>query len=102
MLLLPIPISSNLLNDVTYLCICAGNCVSSIRTNRARCALYKKILDLLDEERNSNEHSISTTFNKLWVSSRYSFYKIVLLQLVEGKTLFFGVGGGGGGQIKKV
>ena len=24
--------------------------VSSIRTNRARCALYKKILDLLDKE----------------------------------------------------
>ena len=24
--------------------------VSSIRTNRARCALYKKILDLVDEE----------------------------------------------------
>ena len=24
--------------------------VSSILTNRARCALYKKILDLLDEE----------------------------------------------------
>ena len=24
--------------------------VSSIRTNRARCALYKKILDLLNEE----------------------------------------------------
>ena len=24
--------------------------VSSIQTNKARCALYKKILDLLDEE----------------------------------------------------
>ena len=24
--------------------------VSSIRTNRARCALYKKLLDLVDEE----------------------------------------------------
>ena len=31
--------------------------VSSIRTNRARCALYKKILDLLDEERVSGESS---------------------------------------------
>ena len=37
-------ISSNLLNDDTYQCICAGNCVIQIRTNRARCALYKKIL----------------------------------------------------------
>ena len=32
--------------------------MSSIRTNRARCALYKKILDLLDEESVSGESSI--------------------------------------------
>ena len=31
--------------------------VSSICTNRARCALYKKILDLLDEESVSGESS---------------------------------------------
>ena len=31
--------------------------VSSIRTNRARCALYKKILDLLDEESVPRESS---------------------------------------------
>ena len=31
--------------------------VSYIRTNRARCALYKKILDLLDEESVSGESS---------------------------------------------
>ena len=31
--------------------------VSSVRTNRARCALYKKILDLLDEESISGESS---------------------------------------------
>ena len=31
--------------------------VSSIRTNRVRCALYKKILDLLDEETISGESS---------------------------------------------
>ena len=43
---------SNLLNDDTYRLI-----VSSIRTNRARCALYKKILDLLDEKSVSGESS---------------------------------------------
>ena len=31
--------------------------VSSIRTNRVRCALYKKILDLLDKESFSGESS---------------------------------------------
>ena len=31
--------------------------VSSIRTNRARCTLYKKILDLFDEESISGESS---------------------------------------------
>ena len=31
--------------------------VSSIRTNRARCTLYQKILDLLDEESISGESS---------------------------------------------
>ena len=31
--------------------------VSSIWTNRAKCALYKKILDLLDEESVSGESS---------------------------------------------
>ena len=31
--------------------------VSSIRTNRARCALYKNILDLLDKESVSGESS---------------------------------------------
>ena len=31
--------------------------VSSIWTNRARCTLYKKILDLLDEESVSGESS---------------------------------------------
>ena len=41
--------SSNLLNYDTYQCVCAV-IVSSIWTNRARCILYKKILDLLDEE----------------------------------------------------
>ena len=35
--------------------------VSSILTNRARCALYKKILDLLDEESVSGE---SNKFDK--------------------------------------
>ena len=48
--------SSNLLNDDTYRCVCVGNCVP-IRTNRARCALNKKILDLLDEESISGESS---------------------------------------------
>ena len=32
--------------------------VSSIRTNRAKCALYKKILDLLDEESVSGESNV--------------------------------------------
>ena len=49
--------SSNLLNDNTHRCVCAGNCVISIQTYRARCALYKKILDLLDEESVSGESS---------------------------------------------
>ena len=31
--------------------------VLSLQTNRARCALYKKILDLLDEESVSGESS---------------------------------------------
>ena len=48
--------SSNLLNNGTYPFICAG-IVSSIPTNRAKCALYKKILDLLDEESISGESS---------------------------------------------
>ena len=48
--------SSNLLNDDTYQCVCAGNCVIH-RTNRARCALCKKILDLLTEESVSGESS---------------------------------------------
>ena len=47
---------SNLLNDDTYRCVCAGIIVSSIRTNRARCALYE-ILDLLDKESISGESS---------------------------------------------
>ena len=42
-------------NDDTYQCVCAGNCVIHIRTNRAMCALYKKILDLLYEESISGE-----------------------------------------------
>ena len=49
--------SSNLPNHDTYRCLCAGNTVSSIRTNRAKCALYKKILDLLNEESVSGESS---------------------------------------------
>ena len=47
---MPISLRANgepLLN--TYQCVCAGNCVI-LRTNRTRCALYMKILDLLDEE----------------------------------------------------
>ena len=47
---------SNVVNDDTYLCICAGNCVI-LQTNRARCALYQKILDLLDEESVSGARS---------------------------------------------
>ena len=45
--------------------------VSSILTNRPRCALYKKILDLLDEESVSGESS-----------GRASLY-IVLLRMFE-------------------
>ena len=41
--------SSNLLNDDTYRCVCASNC-AIIQTNRVRCALNRKISDLLDEE----------------------------------------------------
>ena len=41
--------TSNLLNGDTYQYVCAGTCVILL-TNRARCALYMKILDLLDEE----------------------------------------------------
>ena len=48
--------SYNILNDDTYRCVCAG-IVSSIRTNRARCAFSKKFLDLLDEESVSGESS---------------------------------------------
>ena len=51
--------SSNLLNDDTYRCVCVGNCV---RTNRARCALYKKILDLLDEESVSGEAVVELVY----------------------------------------
>ena len=38
--------------------------VSSIRTNRARCALYKKVLDLLDEESVSREKAVVELFYK--------------------------------------
>ena len=38
--------------------------VSSIRTNRARCALYKKILDLLNEESVSGEVELIYTFDE--------------------------------------
>ena len=37
--------------------------VSSIRTNRARCALYKKILDLLDEESISGKAVVELVYN---------------------------------------
>ena len=43
--------SSNLLLTDAFLRVI----VSSIQTNRARCALYKKILDLLDEKKVSGE-----------------------------------------------
>ena len=36
--------------------LCDRNCVI-LRTNRARCALYKAILDLLDKESVSGTHS---------------------------------------------
>ena len=42
-----------ILTDVFVLVI-----VSSIQKNRARCALYKKILDLLDEENISGENVV--------------------------------------------
>ena len=38
--------------------------VSSIRTNRARCALYKKMLDLLDKESVSGESSGRASLKK--------------------------------------
>ena len=42
-----------LLNDDVFVQVI----VSSIRTNRARCALYKKNVDLLDKESISGESS---------------------------------------------
>ena len=45
----------------SYRYFCAGKVssvrvvVSSVQTNRARCALYEKMLDLLDEESISGE-----------------------------------------------
>ena len=49
--------SSNLLNDDTLTDAFVRVIVSFSRTNRARCALYMKILDLLDEESISGESS---------------------------------------------
>ena len=50
--------NSNLLNDDTYRMILTDAFVRlPIRTNRARCVLFKKILDLLDEENISGESS---------------------------------------------
>ena len=37
--------------------------VSSIRTNRAKCALYKKIRDLLNEESVSGESSVRASLS---------------------------------------
>ena len=41
--------SSNLLNAILTDAFVLAN-VSSIQTNKIKCALYKKIIDLLDEE----------------------------------------------------
>ena len=56
MLLLPSKASSKLLNDNTSDAF-VRVIVSSIRTNRARCILSRKIFDLLDEESVSGESS---------------------------------------------
>ena len=55
--------SSYLLNDDTYQCILRV-IVSSIQTNGARCTLYKKILDLLDEESISGESNGRASLTK--------------------------------------
>ena len=49
-------LSSNLLND-TLTGVFVRVIVSPIQTNRARCALYKKMLDLFYEESVSGESS---------------------------------------------
>ena len=55
--------SSNLLNDDTDAFVRV--IVSSIRTNRARYALYKKLFDLLDEESVSGACSGRVLFEKV-------------------------------------
>ena len=52
--------------------------VSSIRTNRARCALHKKILDLLDEENVSGESSGRLV---------YKFDKKSYLECLKGESI---------------
>ena len=50
-----------LLNEDTYRCVCAVKCVIHPE-NRARCALYKKILGLLDEESISGESRVELVY----------------------------------------
>ena len=57
--------------------------MSSIRINRARCALYKKILDLLDEESVSGESSGRASSPAAEVGNPASLDKVFFLLIIS-------------------